>query len=115
MERILTTVLDEHQEALHAHADQTRRGRRPPLVRPLSIYILTDGVWQGGGNPEVPMLGLVETLKNYNLTRNQVGIQFISFGDDAGGLERMHDLDEMSKGFGLEKSVCQEFYSPRSC
>jgi hypothetical protein len=97
LETVLTNVLANYQARLVFSLCK----KQP--IRPLSIYLLTDGAWEGGGNPEVPLLGLLETLKTPGLPANQVGIQFISFGNNPGGLKRMRELDDMSKGFDLEK------------
>lgn len=96
LENRLTDILEEYGAKISA-----RRNRPTDVALPLSIYVLTDGVWEGGGNPEVPMMDLVQTLKELDLPREQIGIQFIGFGENAEGLERMRLLDEMSKGFGL--------------
>lgn len=66
-------------------------------VRPLSIYILTDGVWEGGRDAQTPMREIISVLKQYGYDRKQVGIQFISFGNDDEGLQRMADLDQFGK------------------
>lgn len=66
-------------------------------VRPLSIYILTDGVWEGGKDAQTPIREIVSVLRNYGYDREQVGIQFISFGDDLEGLQRLDELDSFGK------------------
>lgn len=101
LEESLGIVLKQYENKLFLHEE----GMEPAPVRPLSIYILTDGQWARGGNPEVPMLSLAEALKKYELTRRQVGIQFITFGRYEPGLLHMKHLDDMSKGFGLKKYV----------
>jgi hypothetical protein len=99
MEDALGSVTNEYENKLILQS----LGRQTTSLLPLSIYILTDGVWARGGSPDAPMLALTETLKKYHLTRRQVGIQFITFGHNREGLEYMRLLDDMSKNFGLAK------------
>jgi len=61
--------------------------------KPLSLYILTDGVWEADCNPDATIRSLVKKLVDLGYTRQQVGIQFISFGDDPTGLSRLNHLD----------------------
>lgn len=98
LEDNLKAILTEYENKLYLRSV----GKLPSPVRPLSIYILTDGKWEGGGNPEVPMLGLAQSLKDYNLTRQQIGIEFITFGDDQGALLYMQNLDDMGKNMDLQ-------------
>lgn len=79
------------QKAVNKHASRMERESSP---RPLSIYILTDGRF--GGNPEVVLLELEQMLRDRRLPRTSLGAQFISFGSDEEGLEKMQLLDDMS-------------------
>ncbi|CZR68399.1 uncharacterized protein PAC_18298 [Phialocephala subalpina] len=62
-------------------------------VRPMNLYILTDGVWEAETNVEDPIRSLVQTLNEKRMGRLQVGIQFIYFGDNQKALERLEHLD----------------------
>lgn len=66
-------------------------------ARPMSIYILTNGVWEGGQDAQTPIRDLTMVLKHYGYDRKQLGIQFISFGNDGQGLQRLADLDQFGK------------------
>jgi hypothetical protein len=73
--------------------------RREKGVRPLSLYILTNGIWEERSKPDALIIMLVQKLLKIDKTRHQVGIQFISFGNDLRGLERMRKLDmELGEG-----------------
>ena len=76
------------------------RARRP--ARPMTVYILTDGVWQ----PDCDLAPLIENLVNnlgrHSMEREQFGIQFIRFGDDPEGKIR---LDQLDSGLGLSMYV----------
>lgn len=75
-------------------------------VKPLSIYILTDGVWAlRGDGPETPIVEIISILSKGGYPREQLGIQFIGFGENREGLEQMQRIDTMSdpgSGFGLD-------------
>ncbi|KAK3649115.1 hypothetical protein LTR22_013085 [Elasticomyces elasticus] len=88
----LESILDDYREKLVA---------RSPSTRPLSIYVMTDGLWQSS-NPEVPIMAIVQTLVNLKLPREQVGIQFIGFGENTSGLEHLKLIDQMNLDWGLD-------------
>jgi hypothetical protein len=62
-------------------------------VKPLSLYVLTDGVWEKDCNPRNLVETFVKQLDDLGKIKGRVGIQFISFGEDPIGLERMELLD----------------------
>lgn len=71
------------------------------IGRPISIYILTNGVWdsspaarKGLCNADLPIRRLIEELKRRNLPRDQVALQFIRFGNDETGIRRLRALDD---------------------
>ena len=67
--------------------------------KPLSFYILTDGKWQP--NEVGPIIkSLVESMKDFKLHKDYVGVQFIRFGQDTQGIERLNRLDH---GLGLKE------------
>lgn len=62
-------------------------------VRPLNVYILTDGCWTPSCDVVPAIDNIVNTLLELKLPEKQVGLQFISFGDDKDGLARLKLLD----------------------
>ena len=66
--------------------------------RPLSLYVLTDGIWQGRGDLIEEVRMLTELLDENKARNKHVGIQFIRFGEDPVGIKRMKMLDS-----GLKK------------
>ena len=71
--------------------------------KPVSIYILTDGVWQPD-NPGVDkvIVRTVEKLKREGLSQYWVMFQFLSFGNNRTGRRRLRYLDDgIVKRFGL--------------
>ena len=61
--------------------------------RKLSLYVLTDGVWQAKTDLRQVIQTLVQHLIQHKLTNKQIGIQFIRFGDDETGMKRLEKLD----------------------
>lgn len=78
------------------------RMRPPRPVRPQSVYILTDGVWQPGCDLTQLIRKLVISLEQYSMEREQIGIQFIRFGSNSDGITRLKQLDS---GLGLSMYV----------
>lgn len=75
------------------------RPTRP--IRRQNVYILTDGVWQPSCDPTTMITKLVDSLEQNSMEREQFGIQFIRFGDDPDGINRLNQLDS-----GLGLSMC---------
>lgn len=62
----------------------------------ISIYILTNGLWNGrenGSGVDGPIRSLVEEMKRANLMRTHVSIQFIRFGCDPHAMKLLRSLD----------------------
>jgi hypothetical protein len=76
-----------------------KKSSKPKKVRPMSFYILTDGNWKAGGDPTATIRGIADHLISADLTRGQVTIQFISFGQNVASLQRINDL--ANTDFGL--------------
>jgi hypothetical protein len=101
----LSTILHEYQTSLR-QPSQNRLSvfSRPKakVKKPLSVYILTDAVWQPYSDAAEPIESLVGTLKELGFPRTQVGIQFIHFGSDLEGTQKLAYLDQ---GLGLSMYV----------
>ena len=103
MRSCLAKILDEYQEKLGRLrlVGKIKHPKSTPLVgcRKLSLYVLTDGVWQ----PNVDLVLEIETLVGHlvdrKLTNKQVGIQFIRFGKNPQAIEKLKKLDS---GMGLK-------------
>ena len=61
--------------------------------RPLSLYVLTDGVWDPKCTLITEVKHLVALLKEHNSPKKYVGVQFIRFGNDREGKKRLNTLD----------------------
>ncbi|KAK3667545.1 hypothetical protein LTR22_001723 [Elasticomyces elasticus] len=97
----------KHEESVRAYKLNFRERAPHPvdLTTPLTVYILTDGVWEGGGEPEVPIMAMVQTLVELGLPREQVGVQFIVFGENAAGKEHVKNVDNMQRAYELELDI----------
>lgn len=88
----LSQIFDDYIEALEKPKTNFF-GRPAKPVKPLSLYVFTDGVWEKDCNPRDLVESFVRQLVALNKVKGKVGIQFISFGQDPVGLARMELLD----------------------
>lgn len=115
----LKDILEKYLDKLKAYtaevADYERHGRRmsklfsatPKLPTPLSVYVLTDGVWESPNDPggeylDETLKELIEALRLAGCKRAQVGIQFIRFGSHTYGVQRLEALDRLGTTHGVE-------------
>jgi hypothetical protein len=97
----LSTILHRYQTYLQEPVSNRRSllGKvKPKLKKALNVYILTDAIWQPHSDATEPIASLITMLKKSDYPRKQVGIQFIRFGDDPGGIDKLEHLDS---GLGL--------------
>jgi hypothetical protein len=69
----------------------------------VNIYVFTDGVWEAG---ESWLDGVVEAIKDLldkGMKSNQMGIEFVQFGDDTEGTRRLQMLDDDLRNHGVKK------------
>ena len=66
---------------------------RESSPRKLSLYVLTDAVWQPKIDLTTTIRTLVRSLEDHKLANKQIGIQFIRFGNDPEGIRRLQELD----------------------
>jgi hypothetical protein len=78
--------------------------KKPKVVRRLNLYILTNGIWEDKSTGKIPIVNFAQKLMKLGMIKGQVGIQFISFGNNPAGLERMRVLDsELGRGRNKDK------------
>jgi len=68
--------------------------KKPKELKPLNVYVFTDAKWQPHCNVAEKVLSIVTTMKELRFPREQVGIQFIQFGDDPECTKKLQDLDD---------------------
>ena len=107
--KCLNDLLGEYIQRLDNYRNGRRSmfGRRSKMPGPITYYILTDGVWMGGNDDigQRAIITLTKRLNELGLPREQVGIQFISFGSDEGGLARLEKLDKLNTTQAVELYV----------
>lgn len=99
----LQHILGDYNKVLTSQIARRRAGNpHVPLfdVKPLSVYVFTDGVWTPRSDPKSAIEHIVDSLEELNADHDQVGIQFISFGKDPECLERLERFD---KGLNLNR------------
>lgn len=91
-------ILDKttHSESGVASSSRSLLGRPPKeRQRPASIYVLTDGVWNGNNDAMITLIRqLVERAQMQEGNRPDIMVQFIQFGHDESGTERLKHLNE---------------------
>ena len=98
----LSSIVRDYQESLNRTQGSTSLVSKylTKRTRPLSLYVLTDAVWQPTCNVPPVIQSLVKTLKDLNLHKQQIGIQFIRFGERPEGIKRLEELDKLKlRGF----------------
>jgi hypothetical protein len=97
----IASLLQDYQQKLGDHGSLRTLWRRGP-PRPVNLYIFTDGVWQPDCDVATPIRYLVDELEDKRLPADQFGIQFIQFGNDSTGTDRLNHLDA---GLNLKRFV----------
>lgn len=97
----LEKIFDDYLEALKK-PKTGMLAKFSKAVKPLSLYVLTDGVWEQDCNPRHLVETFVNQLEGLGKVKGKVGIEFISFGEDPVGLDRMELLDS---GLNVKLSV----------
>ena len=92
-------ISDYYKSFGKTHRLRSLVDRSQPLKGPrkLSLYVLTDGVWQGKTDLKPIITDLVGEIQKHELVHNQVGIQFIRFGNDTREQGRLEELDQNFK------------------
>lgn len=96
MENSLSPIFDHVKNGLKSkkRANFLPRTQR----RGTNVYILTDAIWEGGEEVtcgvERPIKNLTTRMRELGKDRTTVALQFIQFGNDALGKERLRYLDD---------------------
>lgn len=98
----LGSILQDYRAKLDAKARPRKFWEKPLEVRRLVIYVFTDAIWQPICHVDQPIRTMVDYLDQHGLRNAQVGIQFIRFGADQQGIERLQYLDQ-----GLKSEIPQ--------
>lgn len=95
-------TLDKILEGMRKQLQKPAQGlsRRPSFGRPkatsVSIFVLTNGVWDSSADGtcgvERPIEAFVAYMKKNDIARTRATIQFVSFGSDERGIKRLDTL-----------------------
>ncbi len=107
--KVLDLLLEEYVLKLRTHTQKLREyqspsgmmksivRRKPSRVKPLYIYIFTDGKWGDSDAATETIRETAKYLKKFNYTRRQLGIEIIRFGDDPDAKKRLKALDDLDQ------------------
>jgi hypothetical protein len=104
MESRLSAILGEYTTSLSNERAPPGRVKhspfvkKPPPIRPLSLHVYTDGVWQARCEAENPIRELDRKLEELHLPKTQVAISFVQFGQDEAASRRLRKIE---KGFKI--------------
>lgn len=70
--------------------------------KPLTVYVFTNALWSKRTDPTRAIKNIVDSLISLGCPASRVGIQFISFGNNQGALDR---LDHYDSGLGFDLYV----------
>lgn len=90
----LESLVTDYIDKIEGRFPKTSRlSIRKPILKPLNVYVLTDGIWDSKSDAEKPITRLVNALEDHQRVQKQVGIQFIFFGNDEQARQRLQRLD----------------------
>lgn len=93
----LSTILFEYQKNIEPRGMRAIWRKIRP-VRPLNVYVLTDGKWEYKSDPRKCIKSLATKLDGAeSFPQDACGIQFIQYGHDTRGKERLEYLDSKQK------------------
>ena len=103
----LGRILSKYQHQLDESAGS--RTRFDPFIRhpfrPMTVYVFTDAVWRPNCDGARPIVSMIEKLQSLGIPNDsqQIGIQFISFGNDQTCLDKLAYLEgELKKKYGRD-------------
>jgi len=93
---ILGRILEDYRTSLKKNSENKGPVKLFQKLKPLNIYIFTDAEWQPYCDVNVAnkISLLATTMKDLKYPREQVGIQFIQFGNDSVCSEKLRCLDQ---------------------
>lgn len=102
----LDEILRGYQSRLERESERSgRRWSWSSSVKPLSLYVLSNGDWPGC-DAIAPVESMIEKLRELKLTKARVGIQFIRFGRNPDGIKKLGYLDTgLRKKYGKQWCV----------
>ena len=91
-------------EYFHPYSEKIQKLGMSEQFRKRIVYVMTDGVLESGADTDghEAIKGIVNAIARAGMLKHQVGVQFISFGNDFRGLTRLRRLDRLKREYGLK-------------
>ena len=108
MESRLSAILGEYISSLENEKAPPGRVKHSPFVkkpapvRPLSLHVYTDGIWQPRCEAENPIREVDRKLEELHLPKTQVAISFVQFGQDESAARRLQRIEKQFKIVDVE-------------
>ena len=98
IEYALGKVLRKFLEDLKHRRNSSRTRFSWSNIKPLSLYILTNGSFPYQDDVGAPIRDTIKDLQQMGLLTGFIGIQFVRFGEDPEGIQRLEYLDNLEDG-----------------
>lgn len=95
-------ILHEWKKKINTHSVKRFFSGSEPSMPAVTLYILTNGVWEDRSDLSSFVQDVVRFMDQYNMPRKHIGIQFIQFGTDVVGSRRLAHLDS---GLKLSRDI----------
>ena len=79
------------------YAAKGAKGKKA-IVRPMSIYVLTNGEWGKGPDPKLTIKEMADWLIQAKMPKGQVIVEFISFAQTGPAMGKLNDLAQTEFG-----------------
>jgi hypothetical protein len=84
---------------VNANSSLRIASKKAKKIRPISFYVLTNGIWKKKSDPTKSIKEIADYLLSNGLSKGHLTIQFISFGQNPEALHRMNEVANTE--FGL--------------
>lgn len=94
----LKGVFEDYERRQHSNKfkKRFRKLRGDVGHQPVTFYVLTDGLYQAESNVTKPIRKIIESLQSeFEDNEKLLGLQFVSFGEDDEGIEKLERLDKL--------------------
>jgi len=81
-------------QSLHRERSKQLFRTRRKQLNPMSLYVLTDEVWEPECDPSRPIMTLIKTLVDLELFDKQISLHFIGFETSIETSQKLKDLEE---------------------
>jgi hypothetical protein len=89
----LDTILGKYEAMLRRSRNKSKPSFYVPKeVLPLSLYVLTDGIWQPHCDAKRPIMNLMKALTDIDMDGQQCHLQFIRCGHNVESIQKLEYL-----------------------